>query len=64
MAEAALDDVLQWFKTENGSVAIFDGTNSTRTRREFIIERVEKANTVLMEVKPTFVEVICNDEES
>lgn len=64
MAEAALDDVLNWFKEESGSVGIFDGTNSTRQRREFIIDRVSKANTAQMEVKATFIEVICNDEES
>ena len=64
MAEAALDDVLEWYGKENGSIAIFDGTNSTSDRRQLIIQKLQDAETDDLTVKPIFIEIICNDEES
>ena len=63
MAEMALNDLLQWYQSDNGSVAIFDGTNSSKQRRQLIINRLKKAKPDVI-VKPIFIEVICNDQES
>ena len=63
MAEMALADLLQWYQTDNGSVAIFDGTNSSKNRRQLILQRLKQAKPDVV-VKPIFIEVICNDQES
>ena len=41
-----LEDVLSWLDNDNGEVAIFDATNTTRDRRSFLYNRVvvEKGN--------------------
>mmetsp|Transcript_3263 Transcript_3263/g.11430 ORF Transcript_3263/g.11430 Transcript_3263/m.11430 type:complete len:645 (+) Transcript_3263:41-1975(+) len=62
IALAVLDDVFAWLRAETGSVAVFDGTNSTRRRRNLILERVAKEKPGLI-VKTIFVEIICNDPE-
>ena len=65
MAEAALDDLLQWYQNDNGSVAIYDGTNSTKERRKKILHRIKSENAkTKMEVRAIFIEIICNDPES
>jgi 6-phosphofructo-2-kinase/fructose-2,6-biphosphatase 2 len=39
-AEAALNDLLEWIHNEEGTaVAIYDGTNSTKERRDWILEK-------------------------
>jgi hypothetical protein len=55
MAIAALDDMLNFMK-EDGVVAIYDATNSTRERRSMILKRCEQEN-----VQVVFVESICTD---
>lgn len=35
-AQNAMKDILDWFAKENGSVAVFDATNSTRERRKWL----------------------------
>lgn len=35
-----LEDVLGWLDNENGEVAIFDATNTTRERRTYLYNRV------------------------
>ncbi|OJJ47072.1 hypothetical protein ASPZODRAFT_1891824 [Penicilliopsis zonata CBS 506.65] len=57
-AEAAVSDMLRWFKQEDGIVAILDATNSTQDRRRWIHERCLAAG-----VETLFVESICDDEE-
>ncbi|KTW25640.1 hypothetical protein T552_03500 [Pneumocystis carinii B80] len=57
-AEAALTDMMTWFKEESGIVGILDATNSTRKRRQWIRSVCEENNVLCM-----FVESICNDEK-
>src|SRR6185295_10758996 len=56
-AAEALKDMIRWFEEENGTVAIFDATNSTRDRRAFILENCKQHNIQVM-----FIESICQDE--
>jgi broad specificity phosphatase PhoE len=55
MATSALDDMLSWLST-GGEVAIYDATNSTRTRRQFVTECCNNHGLPLV-----FVESICDD---
>ncbi|KAH6721722.1 fructose-bisphosphatase [Leptodontidium sp. 2 PMI_412] len=56
-AEAAVTDMLKWFK-DGGIIAILDATNSTKKRRRWIKERCDKEG-----VETLFVESKCDDEE-
>ncbi|CAI2173748.1 20260_t:CDS:2 [Funneliformis geosporum] len=56
-ASEALKDMLRWFEDENGTVAIFDATNSTRERRFFILNHCKKQN-----IQVIFIESVCQDE--
>jgi 6-phosphofructo-2-kinase/fructose-2,6-biphosphatase 2 len=56
-AEAAVDDMLNWFKDKSHKVAILDATNSTKSRRKWINEKV-----VAAKILPLFVESKCDDE--
>ena len=42
-AEAAVDDMLSWFEDKSHTVAILDATNSTKSRRQWIYERLNTA---------------------
>jgi broad specificity phosphatase PhoE len=55
-AGQALEDLLKFLR-DGGQVGIFDATNSTRARRQWIIERCRGFASVV------FIEVICDDEE-
>ncbi|KAH8705968.1 AvaB protein [Talaromyces proteolyticus] len=57
-AEAAVSDMLKWFRQDNGVVAIFDATNSTKARRAWIHKTCEEAG-----IETLFVESLCDDEE-
>jgi 6-phosphofructo-2-kinase/fructose-2,6-biphosphatase 2 len=57
-AEAAMSDMLQWFSTGKGVVAILDATNSTKERRQWIYEKCHEAD-----IEALFVESICDDED-
>ena len=35
-----LEDVLEWLENNNGEVAVFDATNTTRERRKYLYSRV------------------------
>ena len=48
----------QWFKEGRGLVAILDATNSTKSRRRWILERCQAAN-----IETLFVESKCDDED-
>jgi hypothetical protein len=63
MAELALQDVMSWYREQNGHIAVYDGTNSTAERREWLLERVKKERPGL-HVKTIFIEILCNDPES
>jgi 6-phosphofructo-2-kinase/fructose-2,6-biphosphatase len=56
---AAMDDVLEYLATK-GTVALLDGTNSTRKRRRQIAQRVEAAAPGV-DAKVIFLELLCND---
>jgi broad specificity phosphatase PhoE/predicted kinase len=55
MARAALEDMLAWFGT-GGEVGIYDATNSTRDRRQRVLERCRRDG-----VQVLFIESICDD---
>lgn len=56
-AEAAINDMLAWFKT-GGIVGILDATNSTKERRKWVMDTFENHG-----VEVLFVESKCDDEE-
>ncbi|RMZ82517.1 hypothetical protein DV737_g1972, partial [Chaetothyriales sp. CBS 132003] len=56
-AEAAVADMLNWFKDRNNKVAILDATNSTKSRRKWIYEKITEAKLLHL-----FVESKCDDE--
>ena len=73
-AEAAVADMLNWFKNKSNKVAILDATNSTKSRRAWIYERLIAAKIlrramllVVIEfiadcLAALFVESKCDDE--
>lgn len=56
-AEAAVTDMMNWFRAGKGTIAILDATNSTKTRRKWIQERCQAEN-----IETLFVESKCDDE--
>lgn len=56
-AEAAVNDMIQWFK-KGGIIAILDATNSTKERRRWIKERCDKEG-----IETLYVESKCDDED-
>lgn len=57
-AQAAMDDMVRWFKAGKGIVSVFDATNSTKERRAWIHETCKKAG-----IETLFVESLCDDED-
>lgn len=57
-AEAAVDDMTQWFSRTDGQVAILDATNSTKKRRDWIYK-----HCIANGIEPLFVESKCDDED-
>ena len=57
---AAMDDLLD-FLAQGGTVALLDGTNSTKKRRQLIVQRVEDARS-RVDAKVVFLELLCSDE--
>ena len=43
-AEAAVADMVKWFRDKANKVAILDATNSTKSRRAWIYEKCQAAN--------------------
>jgi 6-phosphofructo-2-kinase/fructose-2,6-biphosphatase 2 len=56
-AEAAVTDMLKWFR-EGGLIGILDATNSTKERRRWIKERMDRNG-----IETLYVESKCDDEE-
>ncbi|KAI9751770.1 MAG: Fructose-2,6-bisphosphatase [Chaenotheca gracillima] len=56
-AQAAVNDMVKWFKQGKGTVAILDATNSTKDRRQWILDRVTAEG-----IEALFVESKCEDE--
>lgn len=57
-ARRALDDVVQYLTKDGGQAAVFDATNTTRERRQIVLD-VCMYNCI----KVFFIELICDDEE-
>lgn len=57
-ALVALEDVKAYLEEEGGQIAVFDATNTTRERRELILNFVKEN-----EYKVFFVESICDDPD-
>ncbi|TMW68748.1 hypothetical protein Poli38472_006216 [Pythium oligandrum] len=58
MAMVVLDDLIEWLEGE-GHVAVFDATNTTKIRRESILERVRSHDNI----RVMFVESICDKQD-
>ncbi|KAG0343697.1 Fructose-2,6-bisphosphatase, partial [Podila humilis] len=56
-ATEALNDMIRWFNKDHGVVALYDATNSTRSRREMLLSACRKHSIQVM-----FIESICQDE--
>ena len=56
-AEAAVTDMIKWFKKDGGVVGILDATNSTKERRKWVLDRVKEEG-----IDVIFVESKCDDE--
>lgn len=56
-AEAAVADMMKWFKS-GGVVGILDATNSTKERRKWVLDRINQEG-----VDVIFVESKCDEEE-
>ncbi|KAI9473619.1 MAG: 6-phosphofructo-2-kinase-domain-containing protein [Benjaminiella poitrasii] len=56
-AAAALGDMIRWFNEDQGIVAIYDATNSTKERRSWLCDRLGQED-----VQVLFIESICQDE--
>lgn len=54
---ASLVDLISWLEGDEGQVAIFDATNTTEERRQFLISKFHGRFQYM------FIESICNDEE-
>jgi 6-phosphofructo-2-kinase/fructose-2,6-biphosphatase 2 len=57
-AQEAFKDLMRWYVEEKGVVAILDATNSTKKRREWIVNKCRDMGVRLM-----FVESVCDSEE-
>ncbi|CEG47813.1 6-phosphofructo-2-isoform a [Plasmopara halstedii] len=58
MAMNALDNLLEWIE-DKGHVAVFDATNTTKLRRQHILEKVSSHQNV----RVMFVESICDSKK-
>lgn len=58
LAMEVLEDALIWLKS-GGKVAVHDATNSTKQRRQLLLDRISKDRNV----RCIFVESICTDSE-
>jgi broad specificity phosphatase PhoE len=54
----ALEDMVKFLTQDNGHAAVFDATNSTRDRRQLVIDTCKARNIKLM-----FLELICDNVE-
>lgn len=57
-AEAAAYDMMKWYEEENGVVAILDGTNTTRERRDWILKICRERA-----IEPMFLESWSDDTD-
>lgn len=60
-ARDTLDHLLDYLLSDDGNVGIFDATNTTKKRRKWVVETINKRTKGL--VKILFLESICTDAE-
>lgn len=60
-AKETLDQLLDYLLSDDGNVGIFDATNTTKARRKWIVETINKRTKG--SVKILFLESICTDTE-
>jgi len=60
VATTCLSDLITFINGEDNKVAIFDGTNTTRKRRDHIAAEVKEKVNCKYEL--IWIESICNDE--
>ncbi|QLG71436.1 hypothetical protein HG535_0B04780 [Zygotorulaspora mrakii] len=54
----AVEDMMKWYEDDNGVVGILDATNTTRSRRDWIL-KLCRENAI----EPMFLESWCDDQE-
>lgn len=59
IALATLNEAIDWLLNENGCIALFDATNTTRARRQLIEDRLSQESA---SINLIFIESICTDE--
>lgn len=57
-ATEAVTDMMEWFDQEDGVVAILDATNTTRDRRDWLLQLCRDNS-----IEPMFLESWCDDEK-
>lgn len=57
-AEAAVADMIKWFDSGEGVIAVLDATNSTKPRRRWVHERCQANH-----IETLYVESKCDDED-
>ncbi|BFZ65038.1 6-phosphofructo-2-kinase [Saitoella coloradoensis] len=57
LAMDTLEELIHWVVYEGGTVGILDATNSTRERRQTILDRIHQVS----DLKALFIESICTD---
>ena len=57
-AQAAVADMVEWFDSGQGVIAILDATNSTKARRRWVREKCDASN-----IETLYVESKCDDED-
>ncbi|ORY77742.1 6-phosphofructo-2-kinase-domain-containing protein [Protomyces lactucae-debilis] len=57
-AQAAVDDMISWFKDETHVVGVLDATNSTKQRRKWLKQTCDAHGIAVL-----FVESVCDDED-
>jgi 6-phosphofructo-2-kinase len=70
IAMDTLNDALLWLENENGVIAVFDATNTTKERRKLISDHIKNHSDMKEErissrgpgYQLIFIESICNDE--
>jgi broad specificity phosphatase PhoE len=60
LSHVAMDDMLN-FLSHGGQCGIFDATNTTRERRDYIIERITKEFPKIPLERIMFIESVCDD---
>ena len=57
LAMQAMKDMLEWLRTPNACVAIYDAANTTLEKRKLVLDTCNEESVQVM-----FVESICDDE--